>query len=372
MGWPAPISPDAPDETLDQIIEKEHSRKLTEFIEILYPNAPLENKVSRAYESQNFPEFDGQIGDELCEVRALMIAERVMDRLEDLQTACYLLTKSCVLAPDEKGFISKSPIDKDILQKTSGVSSKKRAQELQNSAQRFVAACTVKYLQQCTLSLGAPNLSRALQIIYRDNSQRLVPLFYPAVKVMILTALQQRVPIIFKIKRYCAECQGVHIKSFVFKANINASEYVLCAPEEIGALFGTRALVYESYSIPEELFDLETKGFISIFSGINFKKQKPYCPDAQIFFDNFPAKLERIGGLKTLIIADAAQHKQLGFRQEPEDTQREFTCSELTSAGLTDLALEINSLNELAQKNGFSRQNPTFVLIEHIYANTIR
>lgn len=343
-------------------------------------DARLERCVRDAIARGDLSSFDANVGDSLCEVRASMMADMVagitmppsIARDVDvvLKKALFLLKYYNQYRYDENGRLMGDWIDFKIERgEPLGLwpGSKGARDKMRNPTQRFVAACSCEYLHWVAVNLRDEQLQKALALIFcRDGFQRLMPAFYPAVKTIIMHAINVGRPIVVKVKRYCGACAGFHRGCFYYVPDRETGEFIRQDRIEIGK----PVLVYECNSFPRELLESGTDRLIR--TGLQDIRPIEGCPEVQEFFGAFASHVVAMGGLKTLILADAAQHEQWNFYHESEDKQRKMLCDILSGNGLYELADEIMRMNTIAQEFGCSRQNPTFVLIEHIYTDIVR
>jgi|GEM_PF-2915529 hypothetical protein len=341
-------------------------------------------------------ELDGLLGDAACQMRALMINLRVLDDDSStlLRTMCHVF-KVLADSDPKKGRVID---EKNVRSKLS--LTQKPARELIGNVQRWVSLESVTLLRKCidgwdkitgvSTCIGSgvilpdelTELKQALNLILKSSEGRSMHLCYPGLKVVLLSTLVNRIPIILHVIRSCGTCHCKHEWQIIFESN--GYKLNIVSPTRRTALIGRRALVFKGCSAPEELLiepDKETGTREAI---VEHDEISPACEDSILYLNSLLNDLELIsleaqmvyhlnigqaGGLVMCILMGSAQHEQVNFKSPVRNP--EGACTLLREKGLTGLANELDVINKLAHKYGYCMENPTMFLLKHIYADTI-
>jgi hypothetical protein len=329
----------------------------------------LESQAQEHFAAGKFTEFDGFFGDAACQMRALMITSGALDTDALLKTTCFVFKR--VATPDPaKGRV----IEPDTVVEQLGISKNMSKNKFIPNAQKWVSLLSVDFLRQCLNDLvdtdvilpeALDELHQSLNFIFRNKEGRFMHLCFPGLKVVLLFALVNRIPIILRVTRFCNECHCKHERQFVFESD--GHRFDIVSPAQMPALIGRRALVFKGWSAPRELLGETGKLTVTV---PDEQLVHPACEVGILFFDSLHELLDRIGGPVTCILANASQHEQVNFVSTVRSP--EGACVFLRDKGLIDLANELESMKELARTSGCSIENPTLFFLTHVFADTIR
>lgn len=251
----------------------------------------------------NFTQFDPQIGDELCEVRALMLpllrngvcdlpcltmffSSRI-DLVALFVVSCYLLTEPLPGIHDFRGR-SLQPLIDMLCGTDEGVS--RLSEGSYTALKKFLSAISISFLRDMAEASGDSDLMLGCNNLFLNAKGCITMPFYCSIKALVYALKRYNIPVIFRVMKVVGYCKDQLTDQ---ELSVGPCSYVTTTESPKGA-----ALIYECKSVP---------------AGIEYRRAKMSSCDQRRCLESEKtfARMVQVYGLENIILQDAAQHDQL-------------------------------------------------------------